>query len=121
MRYDFSYYILDRIAYKKPDAATKLFNADVSGRLCYIGFLQAGRRAYLNVVLASDPYRFQSVHTSTVSDWRESKNGSQMEIDTVHARYYLRRATLEEIKSGLEHLRIRPMTVPISPYGVFRI
>jgi hypothetical protein len=119
MKADFSYYVLENVQSK--DGAghpQNFYPPHLIGRLCYIGYLQTGERAFINV--ADESTRtFRAIHTSTVGDYRESDNGSRMEIETMNRIYRLRLATTDEINTTLSALRKKPITTPIRASGFY--
>lgn len=120
MKPDFSYYLVTGVDSRRNNVAPWCLQADdIVGQICYIGYLQPGEHAFLNVILRNDPTRFRPLRTSTVADYQETPDGSVMHLETQNRVYHLRRATSEEIEAGLSKLRQRPMTVPIRSGGQY--
>lgn len=121
MNADFSYYVLtDAESRSDRDAPPWAIQPqDITGQLCYIGYLRTGERACINVIPKYDPHRFQCICTSTVDDYHESDNGNHMEIQTMNRVYHLRRATADEINTALSRLHKKPITMPIKGYGFY--
>ena len=115
---DYSYYTIVGVDKRSPLHGFNMDYDNYVGQLCYIGYLQTGERAYLNVVPKNDD-RFHAIHTSTVDDYMESDNGNLMTIDTMNTRYHLRRAAADEINRTLSRLSKKPRTTPIKGYGFY--
>lgn len=118
-RPDFSYYIITGIDHKPDGLPFPVAMRDLVGQICYIGYLQCGEHAFINAVFRHDPTRFRPIRTSVVEDFTETPDGSVMHIETQNRIYHLRRASLEEIASGLSALQERPLTVPCKLSGQY--
>ena len=116
---DFSYYIITGVDQKEKAPPWCVQPSDIIGQICYIGYMQPGDNAFLNIVFRFDNTRFRPVRTSTVEDFTETPDGSVMHIETHNRIYHLRRASLEEIHNGLRGVQKRGLTIPYKVSGQY--
>jgi hypothetical protein len=116
---DFSYYIVENAVRKCPDIHVDFIGKSMIGQLCFIGLLETGHSAILRVIMPSDKTRFHTVLTSVVDDYKETDGGSRMEIITMNSRYFLRRATMDEVHEQQSALIDKPITTPVKLSGYY--